>query len=232
MQRARKVVHPVMTLIGRAICAASALISLAVLLAFFSRRSDTLDPSLSPRRMAMLGVALLLVAVFVLAREARRDRRVKGALATLSLLCAAGGAVLVWTGFDHARPIRDPGPSIAENSHARGTGRKVQHGKGKLTPEKPHGGRPNPHKGAVTTDPEPSTGEVEAEKSTSPPPTCSCPAPERYVPPPPPETGGSPGRGTGTEWGSSASEEEWGEEEEEWEEESWSEEEESWEEWP
>lgn len=201
MNKTRKVARAVSSFGGKAICAVAALISLAVLLGFASRRSELLDSSLAPRELALGGVALLLLAVLVLALEARRDRRVKGAIAVLSVLCAAGGAVLVWVAFDEGQSGggRDKGP-IAKVDHGHGKGWRV----GKGHAPKPKGGaksRAGKDAGAGAagggaTDAAGEEGgygeEGEAGTSTAPEPDCYCKGePYEY------ESGGGGGGGGG-----------------------------------
>ena len=220
--------------IGTLLCATSALVALAVLLAFLTQHSDELHALFSFRRMAAVGIALLLVAVSVLALEARRTRPIKRVLATAALLCAAGGAVLVWTGFDHPPSVESHDRSVAQGLPRSGSGWKPRHGGGKA-----RRGNSHPHEDATPGSVKASdelSGESETEQAAaSSSPYCSCysseggyvpPQQESWSPEPSPEYGSSQSRSEES-WG----EEEWGEEEswgeEEWgEEESWGEEEE------
>jgi len=233
MQSAKKALRPLMTGIGGVLCAASVLVSLAVLLAFFTQRSDVLDSSLSSRRMATVGIALFLAAIAVFALEARKARRIKRASVAIALLCAAGGAVLVWSAFDYAHPAKGHRAQLAESPPKGGSGWKPRHGSGEAK-SRAHGKKGDSNKGVGPANPE-SAGEslpaeAEAERSTAPPSSgCSCYAPEpHYAPPPAPEYESSPPEEAwqeeeGEDW---EEEESWEEEEGEgWEEESWEEEE-------
>lgn len=229
MKQVTEVARAVLSVGAKAICAVSALISLAVVLGFVSRRSELLDSSLTPRELALGGIVLLLLAVSVLVLEARRDRRIKGALAVLSVLCAAGGAVLVWVAFENGRSVEgsDKG-QIAKTTHGHGRAWKIQKSH---APKPKHGNR----KSRPAKDPVGSgagaadipTEEGEASTSTAPYSKCPCPN-EPYEPYEPYEAPES------SEW-ETYEPEEWGEEEswnEEWEEEeAWDEgwEEEPWE---
>jgi hypothetical protein len=239
IRKVKKAARPLTIGIATLLCAASALVALAVLLAFLTQHSDALHALFSSQRIAAIGIALLLVAVSVLVLEAPRNRPIKRVLATAALFCAAGGAVMVWTGFDHTPSVESHGGSVAQGSPRSGSGWKPRHGSGKAG-SNARGGKSHLHDHATpgsvkASDELSSEGETEQASSSSSP-YCGCDSSEGgYVPPqqeswspePSPEYGSSQSRSEES-WGD---EESWGEEEE-WEvEEDWGEEEWEEEEW-
>jgi hypothetical protein len=232
--KARRAVRLLTAGVGAVLCAVSVLASLAVLLAFFTQRRGALDTSLSSRGMTTIGIALLLVAISVLALEARRARPIKRVLATAALICAAGGAVLIWSELGHTPSAKDPGVTIAKAPPGHGSGWKSLHGGGRAK-SKANAGK-SPHvAGAASAgsgSDEPATGEGGTEEpATSSSTDCKCYSPGgSYVPPP--EESWSPEESYESE--KSRPEESWEEgegwdEEEAWEDEGW-EDEEGWEE--
>lgn len=236
----RHAIRHLLTGIGWLVCAASALISLAVTLAFFSERSDLLDGPLSSRQIAMLGVALFLVAVAILALEARKARRIKAWFAAASLLCAAAGALLIWTASEEPGSVKDDGASLAQGHSGQGSGWMLRSGSGRSNPKAHLRARKDrPAAAASSSDSEesaasPSEG-AEAQQSTSPPPACVCPPPQESAPPsaevdPPPYTPPVDPEPVPPEEDWESGEEDWesGEEEweaeDEWEEDEWEEE--------
>lgn len=232
--KARRTVRLLTRGVGAVLCAVSVLASLGVLLAFFTRSPGALDTFLSFQSMATIGVALLLVAISVLALEARRARPIKRVLATVALICAAGGAVLIWSGVGRTPSLEDPGVSIAKAPPGHGSGWKALHGGGKAK-SKAHAGKSSAGAGAASVGSGgggSETGEGGAEEpATSSSSNCKCYSPgETYVPPQ--EESWTPEENYEPE--QSRPEESWGEdegwgEEEAWENEGW-EEGEGWEE--
>lgn len=220
-----------------AAAAASVLIALAVLLAFFSERPDPIHSSDSARLAGAIAIALFLVAIGIFALGPRWPRRNKLALATAALICAAAGAVLTWTAFDHALSQKQGGSPVVDGPTKSGWGRHPGHGGGKKkTGQRPRKGSPgNGRSGAPAPAAGSSAeGEAEAEASNAPTyPDCNCEEggysteEESYGYESPPEEEWESG-GEGWEEESWGEEESW-EEGESWEEEGW-EEGEGWEE--
>jgi hypothetical protein len=222
--RGKKVARLVVAGIGAAVCAVSVLVSLAVLLAFFTEGSDLVGSSLMSRRATMIGVVLFFVSIAVLGLEARRPRRIRRSHAACALLCAAGAAVLIWSAHDDGElgkeqplpvAVSPPGPSsgwkpgrAGGSAISRGNARR-QHAHAKQAPEHSHpAARPDSSPG--------STGEGPAAEASAVPYKDECGCEKVEEPYSPPSAEGTPDRGPETEPG-------WSEPQEAPEEEGWEE---------
>jgi hypothetical protein len=236
--RGKKAVRLVVTGIGAAICVVSALISLAVLLAFFTERSDLVGSSLVSQRLTMIGVALFFVSIAILGLEAHRPRRIRRSHAACALVCAAGGAVLIWSALDDGHPgkeqpapvaVNPPGPSSGWKP-ARAGGNAMSTGDAR--PKHAHATHAPAHTVKHAASTSGSAGEEPAAEASSVPykDECGCEKVEEPYSPSPAE-GSSEGEPSWSEPQEAPKEEGW--EEPGWEEPGWEEpgwEEEGWEE--
>lgn len=231
--RGRKAARLVVTGIGGAICVVSALVSLSVLVAFFTERSDLVGSSLVSQRLTMIGVALFFVSIAVLGLEARRPRRIRRSQAACALLCAAGGAVLIWSALDDGQLGQEHPAPVAVNPVGTSSGWKPGHAGGSAISggdaprQHAHAKQPSQHPAGNADSSKGPTGEGPAAEASSVPykEECGCEKGEPSEPPPTPvessPSGGPEGEPDWSEPREAPEEESWEEEggwEEEWEE--------------